>query len=270
MREFSAAKKISIDAAAWDVFAAHQPYYHILCHPTMLRPDAAAVEDFWASGERDIQHLQGFAGLERVNGVGLDLGCGLGRLTRALRLLTSEQIGLDISAEMIRQAREQNREYSTVQFRQLTGGAWPVDSGTVSLIVSLHVLQHMSSLELIEESIAEMGRVLKPSGWAVFNVPTMRWRGEIVARFKQALHLGRQRHTNELRQLEQRLARFAETGSENFTEQEIMGEMFRLDARRMKSLPIRRLRRSCRRAGLSVRKFDRTMPHSTYIALQKN
>ncbi len=28
----------AIDAAAWDVFARHQPYYHILSSPIMLSP----------------------------------------------------------------------------------------------------------------------------------------------------------------------------------------------------------------------------------------
>ena len=41
-----------LDAAAWDVFARHQPYYHILCHPMMLNPDEKAKAEFWAGGER--------------------------------------------------------------------------------------------------------------------------------------------------------------------------------------------------------------------------
>ena len=82
----------AIDAAAWDVFARHQPYYHILSHPSMLSPGPERQEEFWASGISDIQSLQAFAGLQFGPGTGVDLGCGLGRLTRAMRLLTTHQI----------------------------------------------------------------------------------------------------------------------------------------------------------------------------------
>ena len=169
-----------VDAAARDVFARHEPYYHILSHPSMLSSGPDQQADFWASGERDIASLRAFAGLGFEEGTGVDLGCGLGRLTRALRRLTSHQIGLDISAEMLSQAREANRSFSSMEFRQICEDYWPVETGSCILIVSLYVLQHMSSLELMEHSVREMGRILRPGGRAVFNVPTMRWRGQVI------------------------------------------------------------------------------------------
>src|ERR1700674_222011 len=117
-----------VDAAAWDVFARHQPYYHILSHPSMLSPGPDQQAEFWASGERDIASLQAFAGLVFEVGAGVDLGCGLGRLTRALRALTSHQIGLDISAEMLIQAREANRAFSSTEFRQIGEQHWPIET----------------------------------------------------------------------------------------------------------------------------------------------
>ena len=149
----------AIDAAAWDVFARHQPYYHILSHPIMLSPGPDQQAEFWASGEKDIASLQAFAGLDFKQGVGVDLGCGLGRLTRTLRRLTSRQIGLDISSEMLRQAREANRAFSSMEFRQITEDYWPIQSGSCVLVISLYVLQHMSSPRLMEHSIREMGRI---------------------------------------------------------------------------------------------------------------
>lgn len=169
-----------VDAAARDVFARHEPYYHILSHPSMLSPGPDQQADFCASGERDIASLRAFAGLGFEEGTGVDLGCGLGRLTRALRRLTSHQIGLDISAEMLSQVREANRSFSSMEFRQICEDYWPVETGSCILIVSLYVLQHMSSLELMEHSVREMGRILRPGGRAVFNVPTMRWRGQVI------------------------------------------------------------------------------------------
>ena len=259
-----------VDAAAWDVFARHQPYYHILSHPSMLSPGPAEQQEFWASGERDIGWLQAFAGLGFEEGVGVDLGCGLGRLTRALRGLTSHQVGLDISAEMLSQAREANRAFSSMEFRQIREGYWPIETGSCTLIVSLHVLQHMSSLELIKHSISETGRILAPGGRAVFDVPTARWRGQLVHWVRSSwTRLNGLQDKQRLRALEERLAQHTK-GSTVFTEQEIMHDMFQLDCRRMKSISLVSLRRAIRNAGLQWYRVQRS-PDSgnTLVAAKK-
>ena len=94
----SSAPPSSIDSVAWDVFARHQAFFHILSDPSMIDPDASQQAEFWSSGERDVKALAEFGGLQPVPGTGVDFGCGLGRLTRALRSLTAQQTGLDISA----------------------------------------------------------------------------------------------------------------------------------------------------------------------------
>jgi len=259
-----------IDAAAWDVFARHQPYYHILSDPSMMSPGPKQQEEFWASGTRNVRSLQEFAGLGFRNGIGVDLGCGLGRLTRAMRELTSQQIGLDISSEMLCQAKEANRSFPSIEFRQIQGDNWPVATTSCVLVISLHVLQHMSTLELMEHSICEMGRVLISGGSAVFNIPTMRWRGQLVHWAKQLPTSLSSKPDEPLSLLEQRLARHIETRSEAFTEQQIMNDMFRLDCRRMKSLPLIRLRSAIKRANLRCRRLERDKSGVTLVALEKS
>jgi SAM-dependent methyltransferase len=259
-----------IDAAAWDVFAGHRPYYHILSHPSMLNPGPAEQEEFWASGIRDVESLQAFGGLEFKQGIGVDLGCGLGRLTRALRSLTIRQIGLDISGEMLRQAREVNRAFSSMEFRQIREDRWPVETGSCLLIVSLHVLQHMSSLDLIKHSISEIARILAPKGRAVFNVPTTRWRGQMVHWVRHSwTKLNGRQSQERLRRLEETLAQHAK-GSTVFTEEEIMRDMFQLDCRRMKSISLVSLHRAMRNGGLRWYRVQRS-PDSgnTIVAAEK-
>jgi SAM-dependent methyltransferase len=259
-----------VDAAAWDVFARHEPYYHILSHPSMLSPGPGQQAEFWASGERDIASLQAFAGLGFEEGTGVDLGCGLGRLTRALRRLTSHQIGLDISTEMLRQAREAKRSFSSMEFRQIREDYWPIETGSCVLVVSLHVLQHMSSLELIKHSISEMGRILAPGGRAVFNVPTTRWRGQLVHWVRNSwTRLNGSQDARHLMALEERLAQSTK-GSMAFTEQEIMHDMFQLDCRRMKSISLVSLRRAIKNAGLEWYRVQRSPgPGNTLLAAKK-
>jgi SAM-dependent methyltransferase len=259
-----------IDAAAWDIFAGHQPYYHILSHPSMLSPGPAQQKEFWTSGIRDIRRLGAFGGLSFEQGTGVDLGCGLGRLTRAMQLLTTRQIGLDISGEMLHRAREANRAFSCMEFRQISADYWPIETESCVLVISLYVLQHMSSLDLMEHSIREMGRILVSRGKAVFNVPTLRWRGHLIQWIRSSWQPfnGVQRKQR-LKALEERLARHARMGSETFTEGEIMHDMFELDCRRMKSLSISRLRAAMRTCGLKICRMERGEFGLTLVAVEK-
>jgi SAM-dependent methyltransferase len=165
---------------------------------------------------------------------------------------------LDISAEMLSQAREANRAFSSMEFRQICEDYWPIETGSCVLIVSLHVLQHMSSLELIKNSISEMGRILAPGGRAVFNVPTVRWRGQLVRWVRSPwTKLKWLQDKQRLRALEERLAQNIK-GSTIFTEKEIMHDMFQLDCRRMKSISLVSLRRVLRNAGLQFCRVQRS------------
>jgi SAM-dependent methyltransferase len=258
-----------VDAAAWDVFARHQPYYHILSHPSMLSPGPDRQEEFWASGINEIQSLQTFAGLQFKRGTGVDLGCGLGRLTRAMRQLTTHQIGLDISGEMLRRARESNQAFPSVEFRQIRDDHWAIETESCVLVISLYVLQHMSSLDLIEYSIREMGRVLLSGGRAMFNVPTIGWPGHLIGWARRSwTNLKRPQNRQRLRALEERLVQNPNE-STVFTEQEIMQDMFQLDCRRMKSIPLARLRATTRAAGLDIYRMRRGEFGLTLVAAEK-
>ena len=260
----------AVDAAAWDVFARHQPYYHILSNPSMLSPGPDRQEEFWASGVSDIQSLQTFAGLQFEQGTGVDLGCGLGRLTRAMRQLTTRQVGLDISGEMLRQARESNQAFSSLEFRQIRDDHWAIETGSCVLVISLYVLQHMSSLDLMDYSIREMGRILLSGGRAVFNVPTIGWPGHLIGWARSSWTKLKGYHDKRrLRALEERLVQDAH-GSAAFTEQEIMHDMFQLDCRRMKSLPLARLRAATRASELDIYRMRRGEFGLTLVAAEKH
>jgi predicted SAM-dependent methyltransferase len=170
---------------------------------------------------------------------------------------------------MLWQARELNRDFSSLEFRQLQQDRWPVETASCSLVVSLHVLQHMSTLELIEHSIGEMGRVLSVGGKAVFNVPTTRWRGHLIQCLRRPwTNLKELRRKQSLKAIEQRLAQRA-AGSAVFTEKEIMHDMFQLDCRRMKSLLVSRLQAATRNSGLEICRMQRGEFGQTLVAAEK-
>src|SRR3954447_23339254 len=96
------------------------------------------MERFWRSGERVVDQI-----LERL-GVALDpddelveVGAGLGRLTRVLAARTQHVWAFDISSEMLRQARELNQELESVDWIHGDGTTLqPVADGAASACFS--------------------------------------------------------------------------------------------------------------------------------------
>jgi SAM-dependent methyltransferase len=105
----------------------------------------------------------------------LEIGCGTGRITRALAMQFGEVYAVDISGEMIRQARESLRDYPNAHVFQNNGcdldavrdalGGNPVD-----FAFSYIVFQHIPSREVIENYVREVYKLLRPGGLFKFQV----------------------------------------------------------------------------------------------------
>lgn len=254
----------SLDRAAWNIFAKHNAFYHIFSHPSLLHHTPENIRDFWLSGDTQIRELKKFGRLSGTADVAVDFGCGVGRLTRALRAVSKEQIGVDISDEMIRQARELNEAYPSIQFRRIEGDRWPVETGSVSLVVSLFVFNHLSSIALMERSILEIGRILKKGGKAIFGLQTTSFKGRLLSSVRN--HLRRDtKAPSSTAEIERRLL-----AGDGVTEEQIMTDMFELECRKLKSLPLPVLRRALETAGLKVYNLDRKSGSgSTLVAAEK-
>jgi SAM-dependent methyltransferase len=131
-------------------------------------------ERFWAGGAEAIDGLLATVGAElRESDVVVDIGCGVGRLTRVLAERTTHVIGVDVSSEMLARAAELNPQLGNVSWvhgdgRHLTG----VPDAGADVCVSHVVFQHLPHAALTLGYVAEMGRVLRPGGWAAFQVST--------------------------------------------------------------------------------------------------
>lgn len=114
----------------------------------------------------------------------VEIGCGLGRICRALAERFDHVVGVDISAEMLAQAAA-TVDDRRVEFRRTDGATLPgVDDASVDLVLSFTVFQHIPSLDVIRSYVGEAGRVLRPGG--VFVV---QWNGTPGVRRWQAHRL---------------------------------------------------------------------------------
>ena len=131
------------------------------------------LPEFLETGEHDVERMLRVGAdvrLPQRNERALDFGCGVGRLARALASRFGHVDGVDISEEMIRRARELNRDRPRLTFT--TSAEVPFADETFDFVCSLLVLQHLPSRELALHYVREFVRVLRQGGLAVFQVPT--------------------------------------------------------------------------------------------------
>lgn len=102
------------------------------------------------------------------SGVFLEIGCGNGRMTEFIAHSFDTVVGIDISGEMIRQAKERVGSIGNVEFMETDGNVIPLPDNFVDVAFSYLVFQHFKTKEMVENNFHEVRRVLLPEG--VFKV----------------------------------------------------------------------------------------------------
>lgn len=113
--------------------------------------------------------VHALAELPFPEGLGLDLGCGDGRLTKILRSEVGELrlVGLDVDpheTELARTTECYERVHTT------TAVTIPESDETFDFAFSVSVMEHIRDLEVV---LSEVGRVLKPGGLLITTVPSV-------------------------------------------------------------------------------------------------
>jgi SAM-dependent methyltransferase len=101
----------------------------------------------------------------------LEIGCGAGRLTRALSRLFGQVHAVDVSGEMVARAKAATADCPGVFVYQNNG----CDLSVVpplgfDFAYSAIVFQHVPSREIIENYVREVGRLLRPGALFKFEV----------------------------------------------------------------------------------------------------
>src|SRR4051812_18618871 len=95
-------------AAFWDARAREDAFYFVDDRLTYRAPQQ---ERFWAGGEEALDALLAAVDAPPIepSQTVLDLGCGVGRLTRPLAARAKRVVAVDVSYEMLCRGRELNR-----------------------------------------------------------------------------------------------------------------------------------------------------------------
>jgi SAM-dependent methyltransferase len=177
----------------WDARAREDPYYFV---DSRLRYQAPDEKAFWAGGEEALATLLGVLNMTiRPAKVVLDIGCGLGRLTRPLAKRAERVIALDISTEMLARARQLNADLKNVEWVHGDGTSLqPVADASIDVCISHVVFRHIPDPAVTLGYIRDMGRVLRAGGFAAFELstdPGAHQRGHVGARSRVAALVGR-------------------------------------------------------------------------------
>ena len=134
-------------------------------------------EEFFASGEKAIAEdlltdmINICQGKDPKAMRVLEIGCGAGRLTRALANLFGEVHAVDVSGEMVARAREALAGKPNAHVYQNNGcDLAVVPPFEFDFAYSNIVFQHIPSRDVIENYVSEVHRLLRPGALFKFQV----------------------------------------------------------------------------------------------------
>jgi SAM-dependent methyltransferase len=153
----------------WDAKARENAMYYIHSQLDYAHVDEA---EFWASGRDNLDRTLAPFGLEIGPGDHVvEIGCGIGRMTRAIAERAASVLAIDVSPEMIARAERALGDLGNVRF--LVGNGYDlsgVDDQSADVVYSFIVFQHIPDPEITCGYIRDIGRVLRPGGWTDFQV----------------------------------------------------------------------------------------------------
>jgi SAM-dependent methyltransferase len=169
----------------WDERARKDAYFYIATWEKDWDPHR-----FFDSGEADVRTFvdpalqrQGFLPQGKTM---LEIGAGVGRMTRSFARRFAHVVALDVSPEMLSRGHALHGEYGNILWLQGDGiGLSMIAENQMDFVFSYIVLHHIPSPDLVFGYIREMLRVLRPGGVFLFQFnsffgPSMNWKGRLI------------------------------------------------------------------------------------------
>lgn len=158
----------------WERLGANDPYWAVLTDPNKRGGKWNSTE-FFNTGKREIENVLlkvKNLGTKINNGIALDFGCGVGRLSRALAKEFRKVIAVDVSSSMLKEAQKANHDITNIEFIQNTAEDLVViPENSIDFLYSNIALQHMPKNRQIVY-IREFCRVLSSGGILAIQTPS--------------------------------------------------------------------------------------------------
>jgi len=172
MEEISLEQQLEKMRQDWDERARENARYYVNTASSQWTDD-----EFFASGDRTVAEeiltdLGNICQAQEPRKMRvLEIGCGAGRVTRALAKLFGEVHAVDVSGEMVRLARAALAGFPNAWVYQNNGRDLSVvPELQFDFAFSSIVFQHIPSREVIENYVREVGRLLRPGALFKFQV----------------------------------------------------------------------------------------------------
>lgn len=162
----------------WTRLGEVDPHWSVLTHDSFRAENLtdAQMAVFNKSGEGDartVQHFENRTGRKAKHGVCLELGCGVGRITRYLANDFESVIAVDISPGNLRlcDAYLKSEGVTNVETVRISGIEDFDQLPQIDFFFSLIVLQH-NSPPIQKAVLRTILSKIRPGGGAVFQIPT--------------------------------------------------------------------------------------------------
>ncbi|MCO6500411.1 MAG: class I SAM-dependent methyltransferase [Vicingus serpentipes] len=162
---------------AWKLYGKKNPYYGVLAHDEFLDKNLSEenLNQFFETGFSDVEHL--FEMLHKNFGdsykpkTAIDFGCGTGRLVIPLAKRIDKVVGLDISEQMLTEAKKNAEKFGlkNISFYLSDNNLSEISDQKFDLIHSYIVLQHIN-IKRGEKLIQSMINLLNPNGVGVLQM----------------------------------------------------------------------------------------------------
>lgn len=173
--------------AFWDQAAEQDPYWFVSSYGRFGTD--RNLDEFWESGWTIWSSIKRAIGYQPIPSHSVvEIGCGVGRLTRAISPDVGRIIALDVSEKMLaiaRQANLPNVDFRTAQCFTLAG----IPDQSVDLSLGYCVFQHLPYYGALRSYLGEMNRVTKPTGLMAFTLCPRDWKTSLLPGLRAGAYL---------------------------------------------------------------------------------
>jgi len=161
----------------WNEKAKERPYWYVSSYTSYEHCDEEA---FWNSGQKIWSEIKGATGYRpRESDCVVEVGCGVGRLTRQIAREAGRVEAFDISEEMLRLARQNTPP--NVNFHAAQGASLaPLADRSADFVLAYCVFQHLPDLRALQAYLAEMARVAKSGAMMAFTTSEADWKWKLL------------------------------------------------------------------------------------------